>query len=107
MDSKLITPSAQNKMADLALKAAIFNLICWLIAAVPNVLLSSRSIILLLTIPLSAGIALVAGMGGVLKVKTLGTGGWQSLTGVMIGVLNILLIIVSLIGIYAMVNAPF
>jgi hypothetical protein len=94
-------------MADLALKAGIFNILCWLLVAVPNILLTSWSLILLVTIPSSAVIALGAGILGGLKVKTMQTGGWQSLTGVIIGILNIVLITISLIGIYAMVNAPF
>ena len=82
-------------------------MICWLIAVIPNVLLTSWSIIFLAALPLSAGIALVAGITGLSKVRALGTGLWQSLIGVIIGILNIVWIVFSLIGTYAVVNAPF
>jgi hypothetical protein len=104
MDSKLIT---RNKMSDLALGAGIFNMICWLVAVLPNVLLTSWPVICLAAISLSAGSALVAGIIGLFRVRALGTGLWQSLTGVIIGFLNAVWIVFSLIGIYAMVNAPF
>jgi uncharacterized protein YqgC (DUF456 family) len=69
---------------------------------VPGALLASWSIILVVSIPLSAVIALVAGRWGLLKVKAAHTGLWQSLTGVIIGLLNILAIIYLILVIYAL-----
>ena len=91
-------------MADIALGASIFNIICWLLIAIPNFLLSPWSSFELVTIPLSAMIALVAGIMGARRVSVYGAGLWQCLIGIIIGVLNIVLIWASLVGISAMVN---
>jgi hypothetical protein len=64
-------------MATIAGRAAIFNIICWLLFAVPNFIDSVWSTFELAAIPLSA---------------------------IIVGILNIVLIGLSLIGIYAMVN---
>ena len=104
MDSKIVTQAPKNKMANIALRASIVNLICWLLIAIPNFLLSPWSSFELVTIPLSAMIALVAGIMGMVRVSIYGIGHWQSLIGISMGVLNIVLIWLSLVGISAMVN---
>ena len=73
--------------------------------AIPGFLLSSWSAFELVTIPLSGLIALVAGILGLLsKVKTDERGAGQCVIGIFVGVLNILLIGLGLVGISAMVN---
>jgi hypothetical protein len=104
MDSKFVTQIPTNKMANIALRVSIFNIICWLLIAIPNFLLSPWSSFELVTIPLSAMIALVAGIIGMLRLRVYGAGHWQSLIGITIGVLNIVMIWLSLVGISAMVN---
>ena len=104
MESKIADPVPKNKMAKIALEASIFNLVCWLLIAIPGFLLSDWSVFELVTIPLSALIAIVAGIMGLRKVRVYGTGLWQSGVSILVGLLNILLITISLIGISAMVN---
>jgi hypothetical protein len=104
MDSKIVDPVQKNNIAKIALEASIFNIVCWLLIAIPGFLLSPWSTFELVTIPLSAIIALAAGIMGLLKVRVYGTGLWQSAASILVGLLNIWLITISLIGISAMVN---
>jgi hypothetical protein len=43
MDSKAVDPVQKNKMAKIALEASIFNIVCWLLIAIPGFLLSAWS----------------------------------------------------------------
>ena len=92
-------------MAKLAGWASLVNIISWLLMAIPGFLLSPWSTFELVTIPLSALLALVAGiMGLVSKVKMDERGAGQCVIGIFVGILNILLIGLGLVGIYGMVN---
>ena len=104
MDDKLATPVAPNKMATVAWRTAIFNIICWLLFAIPNFINSVWSTFELVAIPLSTILAIVAGIMGMRQTSIHDTWHWKSLSAIIVGILNIVLIVLSLIGIYAMVN---
>lgn len=106
-ESKLRIPTDPNKIADLAFRASVVNIISWIPLAIPNVLNSFWGSLFLLAILSSTVIALGAGIWGMLKVKPSEKAVGRSLFGVIVGGINMILIILSLIGIYAMVNAPF
>ena len=104
-DSKQVAPIQMNKIAKLAGWASVVNIISWLLIAIPGFLNSSWSFFELVSIPLSALVALVAGiMGLVSKSKIDGRGVGQCVIGVSVGVFNIVLIVLVIIGIHAMVN---
>jgi hypothetical protein len=105
--SKEVTPLKVNKMAKLALWASIANIIFWLLMAIPGFLVSNWSAFVVVTIPLSAMIALLAGIIGLLKVVKYGTGVWPSVTGIIEGILNVLLIGILLVVIYGLANSNF
>lgn len=103
-DSNQVTSVQLNKMANVAFWASIVNIVSWLLGAIPGFLLTPWSYILVATVPLGAIIAFVAGIVGIRRVKIYGSGTWQSVTGIVVGSLNLPLIGIMLLGIYAMVN---
>lgn len=106
-ESKPTAGSARNRSPDLAFRASIVNLLCWLLIAIPNFLDTAWSLISLLGIPVTTVIALGAGIWGLLKGKASEREVGRSFFGIIVGGINVILIILSLIGIYGMVNAPF
>ena len=105
IDTEQVTPVQENKMGKIAGWASIVNIISWLLMAIPGFLQSSWSAFEIVTIPLSALIALGAGSIGLLsKVKMYARGAGQCVIGIFLGVLNVLLISIGLMGISAMVN---
>lgn len=104
-DSKQVTRVQVNKMAKLAGWASLINVISWLLIAIPGLLGSSWSAFELVTIPLSGLIALVAGIMGLSsKPKMDERGVGQCVIGIFVGILNVLLIGLVLVGDYGMVN---
>ena len=105
IESKQVTSVQVNKIAKLAGWASLVNIICWLLMAIPGFLNSPWSTFEIVIIPLSALIALGAGILGLRsKEKTDEKGAGQCVIGIFVGVLNLLLIVLGLIGISAMVN---
>ena len=104
-ESKPTRASDPNRIADPAFRASIGNIICWIPIAVPNILDSPWSIPFLVAILLSAVIALGAGMWGMLKVQPSEKAVGRSLFGVIIGGINMILIILSIIAIYGLANS--
>ena len=102
MNSELATRTLPNKMADLAFRASLMNLIGWLPIAIPNVLHSFWSWIFIVAILLSTVVALGAGMWGLLKGRASERVVGRSLFGVMVGGFNMILIVLTLIAIYAL-----
>ena len=104
LDSKQVAPVQVNKIARLAGWASVVNIISWLLVAIPGFLLSPWSF-LVVTIPLSGLVALVAGILGLLrKAKMDERDAGQCVIGIFVGVANIALIVLGLIGMSAMVN---
>jgi hypothetical protein len=104
-NTKPINPIPPNKMAKLAGWASAVNIVSWLLTAVPGFLSSAWSALELVAIPLSGIIALLAGILGLRsKAKMSDTGAGQCLIGIFVGVVNVILIALVLVGISAMVN---
>jgi hypothetical protein len=94
-----------NKIAKLAGWASVVNIMSWLLIAIPGFLDSPLSLSSIVTIPLSALIALVAGiMGLVGKGKLDERGAGQCVIGIIVGVVNALVIGLVLVGIYGLAN---
>ena len=106
MTDDVSSPLVRNKFSELAFRATIINLVSWLLLAIPGFLQSIWSISLMVTIPLSTIIAVIAGTIGAYQEKASGKGAWKSFAGIFVGMLSLIMIVISLIGIYAMVNAP-
>ena len=105
IDGKQVTPVQVNKIAKLAGWASVVNIISWLLMAIPGFLQSSWSAFEIVTIPLSALVGLVAGTRGLLSQKKIDErGAGQCVIGIFVGVLNVLLIGLALVGISVMVN---
>ena len=93
-------------MAKLAGWASVVNMVSWLLTAIPGFLLSAWSFFVIVTIPLSAMIALVAGIVGLVrKEKMAERGVGQCVIGMFIGILNVLVIGLVLVVIYALANS--
>jgi hypothetical protein len=93
-------------MAKLAGWASVVNIVSWLLTAIPGFLLSAWSVFVAVIIPLSAMIALVAGIVGLVrkgKMDKRGVG--QCVIGIFVGILNVLVIGLVLMVIYAMANS--
>ena len=104
-NSKQVTPVQVNKMAKLAGWASVVNIISWLLIAIPGFLDSPLSLSSIVTIPLSALIALMAGiMGLVDKGKLDERGAGQCMIGIFVGVVNALVIGLVLVAIYGLAN---
>lgn len=103
-DSDQVTSVQVNKMANVAFWASVVNIVSWLLGAIPGFLLTPLSTVLIVTVPFGAIIAFVAGIVGMHRVERYGTGTWQSITGIVVGSLNLPLIGIILLGISAMVN---
>src|ERR1051325_7920195 len=64
-------PPVRNKFSELAFRATMINLVSWLLLATPGFLQSIWSISLMVTIPLSTIIALIAGTVGEASLEKL------------------------------------
>ena len=93
-------------MAKLAGWASVVNIISWLLIAIPAYLNSPLSWSAIVTIPLSAVLALVAGiMGLVSKAKLDERGVGQCVIGIFVGGVNALVICLLIVVIYGLANS--
>lgn len=93
-------------MANLAGWASVVNLISWLLMAIPGFLQSLWSWPVVVAIPLSGLLALVAGiMGLVNKTKLAEKGAGKCVIGILVGVVNVLVVGLVIAVIYGMANS--
>jgi hypothetical protein len=104
-DNRQAAPVPVNKLAILAFRATIVNIVSWLMLAIPGLLHSFLSWPAIVTILLSGIIALATGLLGLLsRVKIEERGVGQCVIGIFVGILNVALIALVLIGIIGMRN---
>ena len=101
-DNEQVLPVQVNRMARLAGWASVVNIVSWLLMAIPGFLHSFWSIVEYVTLPLSAMIALAAGIMGLLsKAKTEERGVGQCVIAIFVGIVNVLVIGLVLMLIFA------
>ena len=107
-DSKQVTPVQVNNVAKRASWASVVNIISWLLTAIPGLLSSPFGWFVVVAIPLSALIALVAGiMGLVSKMKLEERAVGQYVIAIFVGAANALVICLVIMVIYGMANSNF
>jgi hypothetical protein len=102
--SEQATPVPGTNLAKFAGWASLANIVSWLLLAIPVFLESLLGWLTILTIVLSAVIALAAGILGLVKGKAEARAVGQCVMGIFVGALNIALIIFMIVVISGMRN---